>query len=713
MKVLPDKFKKIWDAWDIRGFILVSLYMQTFLILFSPFRKRTTSKWIMILIWSAYLLADWVAAFSIGLISNSLGDSSEVAEVEDLMVFWAPFLLLHLGGPDTITAFALEDNELWLRHFLGLIIQVAAAAYVFLQSLPNKLWPATMLMFLAGIIKYAERTRALYLASLNSFRGSMLKEPDPGPDYAKLMEEYSSRKEANLPTRIQITPELRKESLVDYYGYNENALSEFEVVQNACHFFDKFKGLLVDLIFSFHERNESREFFRKRTAEDAFAVIEVELNFIYEVLYTKIVAIHCKKGYFFRIISVSSVFLALIFFLLLDKSKFQKPDVGITYTLLIGAIVLDIISFVMLFFSDWTIVARKKPPKESIFATIFEKFLTIRRHGFSNLRYIKFPSRIIIRSGLPEIKCRKISLRILCRRWSESVSQYNMISHCLNERRKKVDEVYDYLGIKEFLDEQAHVSTKEFTGKLRAFIFDELRTKSEVASDSETAKDMCSSRGDWVLRDNNCNDLLPWTIHKEFDESLILWHIATEICYNTEERTNNESEKDKQDREFAKLLSDYMMYLLVMQPTMMLAVAGIGQIRYRDTCAEAKRIFHKWDLIPGGNSKKACERIFSINTEVKPVEVKGDRSKSVLFDGCILAKELKKLKREKWEIMSKVWVELLSFAASHCRANAHAQQVSKGGELISLVWLLMVHLGLGEQFRINEGHARADRKSVV
>ena len=57
--------------------------------------------------------------------------------------------------------------------------------------------------------------------------------------------------------------------------------------------------------------------------------------------------------------------------------------------------------------------------------------------------------------------------------------------------------------------------------------------------------------------------------------------------------------------------------------------------------------------------------------------------------------------------MSKVWVELLSYAASHCRANAHAQQLSKGGELITFVWILMAHFGLGEQFRIEAGHARA------
>lgn len=88
--------------------------------------------------------------------------------------------------------------------------------------------------------------------------------------------------------------------------------------------------------------------------------------------------------------------------------------------------------------------------------------------------------------------------------------------------------------------------------------------------------------------------------------------------------------------------------------------------------------------------------------------MKGDRSKSVLFEASRLAKELKKIEeKKKWDIVSRVWVELLSYAASHCRATAHAQQLSKGGQLATLVWLMMAHFGLGEQFQINEGHARA------
>ncbi|GFY91781.1 transmembrane protein, putative [Actinidia rufa] len=105
---------------------------------------------------------------------------------------------------------------------------------------------------------------------------------------------------------------------------------------------------------------------------------------------------------------------------------------------------------------------------------------------------------------------------------------------------------------------------------------------------------------------------------------------------------------------------------------------------------------------PDKLQNQACESILLVNGAVESLAVKGDTSKSVLFDACMLAKALIKLKGQKWVIMSKVWVELLYYAAFRCRASTHATQFSKGGKLITLVWLLMAHLGLGDQFQTSE-----------
>ncbi|KAI9085107.1 hypothetical protein K1719_032923 [Acacia pycnantha] len=198
-----------------------------------------------------------------------------------------------------------------------------------------------------------------------------------------------------------------------------------------------------------------------------------------------------------------------------------------------------------------------------------------------------------------------------------------------------------------------------------------------------------------------------------FDESLLLWHIATSLCYakSTTEK-GHISKEGHINREISMLLSDYMLYLLIMQPNMMSAIAGMGQKRFQDTCEEAKKFFKKrieaqWNR--KAMLEEACKFVMKVPTEQKPIEVKGDRSKSLLFDACRLAKMLDKLPNEdkKWEIVSCVWVELVSYAACHCRPTGHVQLLSKGGELISFVWLLMVQLGLGTQFQIKDGDARA------
>ena len=716
--IIIHKFKKFYDTWNVQSFVLFSLSLQTILILGAPLRKRTGNGFVIWLIWTAYLLADWAANFAVGLISNrqhgTPGNTRGPDDRADILAFWAPFLLLHLGGPDTITAFALEDNALWLRHLVGLVTQFATTVIVFGQSFPkNKLWLPTVLLFNAGTIKYGERTRALYQANLDKFRKSMLKPPDPGPNYAKLMEEYASKKEAKLPILIDMIGEPNKETKAALFADDIGELKDdIEVVQHAYHFFQIFKGLIVDLIFSFRERHESRLFFQNRTSEDAFKVIVVELNFIYEVLYTKVV-VHSIFGCIVRGISLSSVVAALYSFYKIDKNGFHKIDVKITYTLMFGAIGLDIIALIMLAFSDWTVASLKKFMEIIIIGPIVKWFCTVLRY-FLKFKRINWSADSTNHLGRTR--------RILLRRWSEYLYTYNFIEYCVKERSKtprsnliRVIEIIGlkdfYDGYKDFYDGIMYVSKKPFTKEPWDFIFKKLQEKSKLADDPETAKRICAARGDWILQDSDWNSysskLMPYVADVDYDQSLMLWHIATDLCYMMDEASDD-------SRDICKTISDYMLYLLVRQPTMMSAVAGIGQIRFRDTCAEAKKFLRSRDLgqgKPKEEHKQACIRLLGINTDVPPVAVKGDRSKSVLFDACILANHLQNLDsqdpKKKWKLMSDVWVELLSYAAGHCRANTHAAQLSKGGELITFVWLLMAHFGIGEQFQINEGHARA------
>ena len=89
-----------------------------------------------------------------------------------------------------------------------------------------------------------------------------------------------------------------------------------------------------------------------------------------------------------------------------------------------------------------------------------------------------------------------------------------------------------------------------------------------------------------------------------------MWHIATDLCrYRTEDvivpaaagdagaetvsvrPVGTLSQKTMEMQAIGETLSEYMLYLLIKQPDMLAATAGIGLLRYLDTCEEARRFF--------------------------------------------------------------------------------------------------------------------------
>ena len=198
--------------WEIRAAVQLSLVLQMFLIFVGPMRKRSSSPVPRFIVWSCYLLADWVADLALGLLLNNMGNiggggnnssssfslkrgggsgtagnnnaNSGGSSSPIIFAFWTPFLLLHLGGPDTITAYSLEDNELWLRHLIGLLFELFSACVIFFCSLHgNPLIHATVLVFVVGIIKYgpgSARTRSTPAAWTASATRSWTRR-SPGP----------------------------------------------------------------------------------------------------------------------------------------------------------------------------------------------------------------------------------------------------------------------------------------------------------------------------------------------------------------------------------------------------------------------------------------------------------------------------------------------------------------------------------------------------
>ncbi|KAK3220314.1 hypothetical protein Dsin_014284 [Dipteronia sinensis] len=597
MEIFPEKLKKIWNVWEIRGLVLSSLSLQVILILFGSRRKTNRAILIRVLVWCAYMSADWVATVCLSALATKDADPEDNSSrsTNSLQAFWAPFLLLHLGGPDTITACSLEDNELWLRHFLRFLVQVGVAIYVYLRTWNNSILLTYLAIpvFIVGIIKYAERTWVLRSSSNERLKHSLLTDPDPGPDVAVILEQ-------NVQHR------LKKDTKLAMVVPDEDIKSEKDYLVQGNFLFKRFLYLYTGLILGFYERNDSYSIIHNKSPEDAFKIVAVELGFMYDKLYTKASLVYSCLGLFIRCISLCLLsFTLYAFAAIIDKHPYQKIDIMITYSVLVGAIVLEVYAFILLIFSDWT------------------------KAGHNPLRSATCKS------------CPPHSLLNSRKRWSAVMGQHDLLSVCLKNGAKCI-RVHKFFGI--------HEKLEKFNYKTSAEIQRMLKEKCDKIKDdiyfASSCKELLAQRGDYVLEKWKLLDEFSWcTVDVEFDHSLLLWHIATSICYYNDSIKG--TTKNANSRyEISKCLSDYMLYVLVIRQTML--PKGIGEIRYRDTCAEARRFFKQKELSSDNAIKGACRKLLEVDVSSLQLleDIKGDRSQSVLFSGCILAKKLENLEME-------------------------------------------------------------------
>ncbi|KAF8668269.1 hypothetical protein HU200_052324 [Digitaria exilis] len=333
--------------------VLVSFSLQLLLLFFGGIRRRRSSALLRVALWSAYLLADSTAIYALGRLSVATGSSRLVA-------FWAPFLLLHLGGPDNITAYALEDNRLWLRHLQTLAVQVLGAAYVLYRYIHNGLQLASILMLVVGLVKYGERIWALRCGNilLSSSRNSSTGDSD-------------TESAGSGSPHQQVV--LRDGIISDDEEILLLAHSQFSVC--ICVFADtSFVPSSLSKedvkVLLFHQKTEedeiSGESSDKYKTELLNKMVELELSLMYDVLYTKAHVIHTWYGFCIHLMSMLGTATAFLLFLQFsssnrsDGSRVVDVNVIISYVLLVGALALEVTSFCRALLSSWTCYALSK-----------------------------------------------------------------------------------------------------------------------------------------------------------------------------------------------------------------------------------------------------------------------------------------------------------------------------------------------------------------
>lgn len=113
-----------------RLLVLLSFGVHLILALLSGIRRRRDSGVRRSLVWLAYHVTEIVTPITLGKVFLDTATAHSEQQLlaayreQQMFAFWAPFLLLHLGRPDNITSYALENKGLWPTHIAGLVLEI-------------------------------------------------------------------------------------------------------------------------------------------------------------------------------------------------------------------------------------------------------------------------------------------------------------------------------------------------------------------------------------------------------------------------------------------------------------------------------------------------------------------------------------------------------------------------------------------------------------
>ncbi|KAM3701801.1 hypothetical protein ACJW30_05G202300 [Castanea mollissima] len=469
----PEHVRKFWIDWELRVLVLVSLTLQLSLLHFGSRRRYSVKTWLRVFLWLSYLVADSVATTALGVISNNQRNCNDSQLHNELRAFWAPFMLLHLGGQDTITAYAVQDNELWLRHLLDLVVQSGVALYIFFLSWKvSSLSFLTIPVFLAGLIKYAERTWALNSANYDSM--------------AAFLERRRQRIGRGNDEDVRLVAEDLAFKIPYDIGIDDEAISRAKL-NHPFMLFEIFRCLfqnrkVKDSILL----RDGLSYFRD--SESAWKTIEDELGYAYDVYYTKAPLFFTAWGFLFRFFSFTSALFAFVLLLTKERHKHPQIDLIITYILLVGAILIETYAVILLSASDWPLRSYGNRFLGNCFKTLFTP----------------------VRNG-----CAKLTSK---QRWSNSMGQLNLLGLCLQDKSLQDDH-----GTPKNLRERVsyrmlllYTTHKPVSDEFKKLVFNTLRSPNRNGFHDEYITNGAASA------------------RVETYQRIIIWHIATDLCFYTD-----------------------------------------------------------------------------------------------------------------------------------------------------------------------------------
>ena len=659
-----NQMARFLDLWMIRIAVLSSFAAHLVLILLAGIRRHKASGGRTLLLWLAYQLGNWAATYALG--NLSFGCKSQ--EQQQLVAFWAPFLLQHLGGPDNISAYSLEDNVLSGRQALNVFVQVGGAIYVLYKHIymgagDGVLLLASIIILAVGVAKYVEKALALRRGNLGNIRSLSKK-----------------KKKKKQPTRF-----------TDACVFRRGRVDDEQALMVAHNMFPFCQRAMTDSSVDMDspDLDASRKIFSFGW-ENMCKVVEMELSLMYDILYTKAAMVHTWGGYLIRFVSPLATITAFFLFLLCSKDGQRREDVIITYTLLVATFLLDMRWLFRALGSTWTHAFLQARP----LCWLHHKALSSRR--WYRLR------RVVVSLDLGRLILLMAPSRY--RTWSGTIGQYSLLDVCTRDTTL-CGRAAKKIGLEEGWNEHRHSQGLELSEDVKRLVFKRVG-KILNSTYEDKGEDAAYSMNDitafWgqaaAKRRQKKLRRFRLAFGREFQEDILVWHIATQVFLMCGGSNQSLIRGENAHAKAIKALSEYLMFLVAVRRHMLPGL--VLRSLYEVTRDALQDIWRDEADTSSSSTTGREEKLARILRDKKDADsewgLEHDKTRLV-SDGANIAMVLLSAEQsempELLELVFNVWVDKLLYAGTRCSRESHARQLSRGGELTTIVWILAEHAG--------------------
>ncbi|TVU17355.1 hypothetical protein EJB05_33383, partial [Eragrostis curvula] len=742
-----------WSEWGFRIWVMASLGANVVPGLLSRTRRRSASGWWAIgrrvvvgILWVSYQLAEKATSSAIS--GLTLCDSDVSEDEKQVVALWAAFLLLYLGGPDNLSAYALEDNKLSTRTFLEMCgnmsgIVYAIYKYTYGGGHSRFMLAASVIISVVGANRYIERVYALSEANLDKMQEDV-SSPSPGSGSNKKTQECHRCRSADFRMK-QLGDRIKRK--------RQWKLSDREALFLAQDLFPVWRHAMVDSsVIPGSKTQFAGEQILRLEWTSMCKVAEMELSLMYEFLYTKAIVAYSRPVWYYLIRFLSplcTAAAALLFWLHRQQEQggqgIRGSFVWITYILLLINFLLDLAWLLRALGSTWA------------YAYMETQAPAWLRHQVICPGRWRCLHRFVVRVDPMRWLLRRDPISY--RTWSGTIGRYNLLreattttSTCCPEwlvpkeirylSKLRPDVKCPDPDVKGLLFQRVQIILQQAIDKKpedkdyskTSYVMDDIRTKwGQKAFDLLRNPDLTTSDPNRnrvkLFEGLGIHDDVAPKFGKEFEEDVLAWHIATCIILPYIRKLHHVPEESKPHATAITVISDYLMFLVAVRRDMLpgLVLHSLFKITKKNLVFLWSEYLKRPEAV---NNKEMLASVLreenKDGNEKTSIKIEGNKGTELLSDAVALFRSLmlagdtpadrarrdNAIKsgqmarrttpvpvRDLLEFIFNVWVDKLVYAAIQCSRESHAKQLSAGGDLTTVLWMIIQHAGL---FRMGE-----------